>query len=109
YTLAAVLATIGVPGSSGFSAQAVVLTGVYERFPVATATAALALFVMASAGIRAIRTASNGPHAGVADLRWRERLLVAPLLAASILVELAPQLVTDRIPMDLLPRAELGE
>lgn len=109
YTLVVALAAIGLPGTSSFSAQAVVLVGVYERFPVATATAALAMSVAASYGLRVIRGAPDGAPAEVTDLRWRERLLVAPLLAASIVVGLAPQLVTDRIPMDVLPRTEVRE
>lgn len=109
YGLTAVLVAVGLPGASSFSAQMVVLSGAYERFPVATAAAALALFVGAVVGVRVIGGVSRGPAAEITDLRWREQLLLAPLLAASIALGLAPQLVTDRIPFDLLPRVEVGE
>jgi NADH:ubiquinone oxidoreductase subunit 4 (subunit M) len=40
------------------------------------------------------------------DLGWRERALVAPLLALVILLGVAPTLLTDRIPSDALPAVE---
>lgn len=89
----AVVALATIPGLSGFAAQAVVLIGVGERFPLAAGIAALAMIVSTAGALR--RPWRDDAAAGPP---WRDRLLIAPLVAASLVVGLAPQLVTDLIP-----------
>jgi NADH-quinone oxidoreductase subunit M len=102
-------AAIGLPGTSGFSGTVVALAGAYERFPAATAVAALVFAVAAVAGLGAVRRAFHGPPlASGAELRWRERLLVVPLLALVVALGVAPRALTDRIGDETLPSVDLG-
>jgi NADH-quinone oxidoreductase subunit M len=102
-----VFAAIGLPGTSGFAGQLLVLAGAYERFPAATAVAAGVFVVAAVYGLVAVRGVFHGPPLATGmDLGWRERALVAPLLALVILLGVAPTLLTDRIPSDALPAVE---
>jgi len=100
-------ALLGVPGTSGFAGDVVALAGSYERFPAATATAALGLIVAAVYGLDAMRRAFHGPPLATgADLGWRERALVVPLLALVVILGVAPGLLTDRIADEALPAVE---
>lgn len=100
----AVLAWAGAPLTSGFAADVSVLAGAYARFPAAAVTAALALVITAYAGTRVLRRAYHGPPlASGSDLGWRERLLVIPLLVLVVSLGVAPGIVTDRLPDDVLP------
>ena len=104
----AVVAAIGVPGTSGFAGEFLSLAGAYERYPAAAAFATLVVIVAAVYGLGFIRRAYHGPPlvSGV-DLDWRERALVAPLLALVLVIGAMPWLVTDRVPPDVLPSSEL--
>jgi NADH-quinone oxidoreductase subunit M len=106
---ATTLAMIGLPGTSAFAGDVVALAGSYERFPAATATAALGLIAAAAYGLGAMRRAFQGPPLATGmDLRRRERALVAPLLTLIVLLGIAPGLLSDRIPDDALPALEVG-
>ena len=108
-SLLATLAAIGVPGTSGFAGPLLALAGSYERFPAATIATAFVLIVSAVYGGDVVRRAYHGPPlVSVRDVTWRERLVVAPLLALIIVLGLAPRLVTDRIGADALPAVEVG-
>jgi NADH-quinone oxidoreductase subunit M len=104
----AVVAAIGVPGTSGFAGEVVALAGTYERFPAAAIAATLVVIVAAVYGLGAIRRAFHGPPlvTGV-DLAWSERLLLVPLLALIVAVGVAPRAITDRVPDESLPSVEL--
>jgi NADH-quinone oxidoreductase subunit M len=103
----AVVAAIGVPGTSGFAGEILVLVGSYERYPAAAVTATAVVIVAAVYGLGAIRRAFHGaPLVAGADLGWRERALVVPLLVLVIVIGAAPRAVTDRIPDDALPSVE---
>jgi NADH-quinone oxidoreductase subunit M len=102
-----VCAGIGLPGTSGFAGQLLALAGAYERFPAAAAAAAGVFIVAAVYGLVAVRRVFHGPPlVTAADLGWRERALVAPLLALVMVLGIAPTLLTDRIPSDALPAVE---
>jgi NADH-quinone oxidoreductase subunit M len=106
FTLA-VCAGIGLPGTSGFAGQLLALAGAYERYPAAAAAAAGVFIIAAVYGLVAVRRVFHGPPlVRGADLGWRERALVAPLLALVIVLGIAPTLLTDRIPSDALPAVE---
>ncbi len=109
FSTLAVVAAIGVPGTSGFVGELLSLAGAYERYPAAAVAATLVVIVAAVYGLSFIRRAFHGPAlASGVDLYWHERLLVAPLLALVIVIGLAPRLVTDRVPDDVLPAAEVA-
>lgn len=107
-TTAAVVAAIGVPGTSGFAGEVVALAGTYERYPAAAAAATLVVIAAAVYGLRIVRLAFHGPPlvSGV-DLGWRERALVVPLLVLVLAVGVAPRVVMDRIGDELLPLSGL--
>lgn len=100
----AMLAAIGVPGTSGFAGTLLALAGAYERFPAAAAATGLGIVVSAIYGSRALARAYHGPaQVRGRDLAPRETLLVAPLLALIVLVGVAPAIITDRLADDDLP------
>ena len=102
-------ALTAIPGTSGFAGVAVALAGTFERFPAAAAAATLVLIVSAVYGIGAVRRAFHGPPlSSGADLRWREHLLVVPLLALVVALGVAPRILLDRIPDDVLPSMDIG-
>lgn len=106
FSTLAVVALIGVPGTSGFAGEFVSLAGTYERYPAAAAVATLVVVVAAVYGLRLIARAFHGPPLAVGrDLAWRERALVAPLLVLVLVVGTVPWIVTDRVPADQLPVA----
>lgn len=106
FTLTA-FAAIGVPGTSGFAGQAVALAGAYERFPAATVVAAFVFVVASVYALGVLRRAFHGPPlASGADVRWRERLLVVPLLVLVVALGVAPRALTDRIADDALPSVD---
>lgn len=95
----AVMAAIGVPGTSGFAGEFLVLAAATARYPAAGALATLVVIFAAVYGLRLLRRAFAGPPArAVTDLGWRERALVLPLLALVLLLGVAPRLVSDLVP-----------
>lgn len=104
----AVVAAVGVPGTSGFAGEFLSLAGTYERYPEAATFATLVVIVAAVYGLGFLRRAYHGPPLATgADLAWHERMLVVPLLVLVIAVGVAPRLVTDRVADDTLPATEI--
>ncbi|HUQ17097.1 MAG TPA: NADH-quinone oxidoreductase subunit M [Candidatus Saccharimonadales bacterium] len=98
FTLA-VVATIGVPGTSGFAGEFLVLAATYARYPAAAALATLVVIVAAVYGLGLLRRAFTGvPGGAVPDLGPRERALVLPLLALILVLGIAPRVVSDLVP-----------
>jgi NADH-quinone oxidoreductase subunit M len=98
FTLA-ITAAIGVPGTSGFAGEFLILAATTARYPIAGALATLVVIVAAIYGLGLLRRAFSGPaHRAVADLGWRERGLVLPLLALVLVLGIAPRLVSDLVP-----------
>ena len=108
-TLFALLAAAGVPGTATFAGSVLALAGVYERFPAAAVVATLALVASAAALAAVARRALHGaPLVTATDIRWRERLVIVPVLVLVLGLGVAPRVVTDLLGDDLLPAAELG-
>jgi NADH-quinone oxidoreductase subunit M len=106
-TTLAVFAVVGVPGTSGFVADYLVLAGAYERFPAATVVVALVFVASAIWAARFARRVFHGPPlARAQDLRWREAAVIVPLVVLSIAIGVAPRVITDRVPADVLPALE---
>ena len=95
----AVVAAIGVPGTSGFAGEFLVLAATFARYPAAGALATTVVIVAAVYGLGLLRRAFGGPPTRiVADLGWRERSLVLPLLVLILVLGVAPRLVSDLVP-----------
>jgi NADH-quinone oxidoreductase subunit M len=102
------LAAIGVPGSAGFAGEILALAGSYERYPEAAVVAALAALVFAAACIRIVRRVFHGPPlVNAIDVRWREWILVVPLLVLIVGLGVAPAALLDRLGDGALPATEI--
>lgn len=92
----AIVAAIGVPGTSGFAGEFLILAAAVERFPGAGAVATLVVIGAAVYGLSFLRNAFFGPVSITgSDLGWRERGLLIPVLVLVFVLGVAPRLVTD--------------
>lgn len=92
----AIVATIGVPGTSGFAGEFLVLAAAFVHFPGAGLVAVLVVIAAAVYGLGFLRAAFFGPDAERGDdLRWPERALLIPLVLLVLVVGLAPRVLTD--------------
>ena len=99
FFLLAILATLGVPGTSGAPGELLILAGAFARSPTIGILAALVLIVSAVYGIRVVHAVFSGPTADRgSDLSWSERALVIPLLALILVVGVAPVVISDLAP-----------
>ncbi|SPT53257.1 NAD(P)H-quinone oxidoreductase chain 4 1 [Actinomyces bovis] len=93
------LASIALPGLSGFVPEWMVLTGTFSR-SIALGVAGLAGVVLAAVYIllpyqRVFTGAPAAVHAGLSDLDLREKVVLTPVIAAMFVLGLAPFLLTD--------------
>ncbi len=129
------LASIALPGLSGFVPEWMVLTGTFSGSPDMARSVSMALGVLALAGVviaavyvmlpyQRVFTGAPAPErVGSADLTVRERLVVAPVIAAMLALGLAPTFLTDSLggladqvgqaltghePADVVPYSEAG-
>ena len=98
----AILATIGVPGTSGAPGELLILAALFARSPGLGLVAALVVIVSAAYGLgllRAVFFGTDGPRGPGADrgsdLSWRERALVVPLLVLVVALGVAPRVIGD--------------
>jgi NADH-quinone oxidoreductase subunit M len=102
FTLAA-MASIGLPGFSGFIAEVQVLLGVWQAMPRMTAVAGVGILIGVAftwrAMTKAFFTATPNPPAThvLPPITWPERLGAFLLLGATLAVGLYPRLLTDLI------------
>jgi NADH-quinone oxidoreductase subunit M len=99
--LVAGLSSLSLPGLSSFVSEFLVLVGTFTRYRAAAVVAALGIVLAAVYILWLYQRTMNGPlKAGsevVTDLRAREVLAIAPLLALIIALGFAPQPVLDVI------------
>jgi NADH-quinone oxidoreductase subunit M len=92
----AILALIGVPGTSGAPGELLVLAAAFARSTGIGLLAALVVVVSATYGVGVLRAVVFGPSTERgADLGWRERALVIPLLVLVVAVGIAPGLIAE--------------
>ncbi|MFI5389560.1 MAG: NuoM family protein, partial [Candidatus Eremiobacterales bacterium] len=100
--LIAAMALLGLPGLSGFAGEFLILVGSWQTQPVVTAISLLAIVIASVYALRLYQAAMHGEYrvpAGAPaamELRPRELLVVAPLLAAIIFFGVWPAVVTSR-------------
>ena len=92
----AVLAAIGVPGTSGAPGELLILAAAFVRSPGIGLLATLVVVVSGAYGLGLLRAVFFGPTAGRgSDLSWRERALVIPLLVLVIAIGVAPRVIGE--------------
>ncbi|HYK53381.1 MAG TPA: NADH-quinone oxidoreductase subunit M [Candidatus Eremiobacteraceae bacterium] len=98
--LIAAMAALGLPGLSGFAGEFLILVGSWQTQPVITAISLPAIVLASAYVLRLYQAAIHGEYrvpAGTPaaiELRPREMLIVAPLLAAIIFLGVWPGYVT---------------
>ncbi len=97
----AIFASLGLPGLNGFIGEFLIFKGSYPLATWATALSALGLLVTAIFLLTVLQRVFNGPLNGrwsaLADLNWKERLLVIPATALMFLIGVCPQFVIGKI------------
>jgi NADH-quinone oxidoreductase subunit M len=101
--LVAAMALLGLPGLSGFSGEFLILVGSWQTQPVITAVSLIAIVLASAYTLRLFQSAMHGQQRlpgerSYGDLRPRELLLVAPLLAAIVFFGVWPGWLNDRTP-----------
>jgi NADH-quinone oxidoreductase subunit M len=101
--LIAAMALLGLPGLSGFSGEFLILIGSWQTQPVITAISLIAIVLASAYTLRLFQSVMHGPERVLGertygDLRPREILLVAPLLAAIVFFGIWPGWLNDRTP-----------
>ncbi len=99
--LVAGLATLSLPGLAPFISEFLVLIGTFTRYPVFAVLAALALVLSAVYVLWMYQRMMTGPvtdgNETVGDLRPRELVVVAPLIALLLVLGIYPKLALDVI------------
>jgi NADH-quinone oxidoreductase subunit M len=95
------LATLSLPGLAPFISEFLVLIGTFTRYPVFAVLAALALVLSAVYVLWMYQRMMTGPvtdgNDTVTDLRPRELVVVAPLIALLLVLGVYPKLALDVI------------
>lgn len=99
--LIAGLATLSLPGLAPFVSEFLVLVGTYTRYPVAAVLATSALVLAALYVLWLYQRMMTGPvtdgNERIRDLRRRELVVVAPLIALLLVLGLYPKPILDVI------------
>lgn len=97
----AAFASLGLPGLAGFIAEFQIFTGSIGTVPVGAAAALPGILITAALFLRALHRVLLGdphhPDISFADLRPAETLAVAPLLAATVVIGIAPRFLLEVI------------
>ena len=95
------LSSVGLPGLNGFVGEFMVLVGTFvtRRWwaVVATAGVILAALYLLWAYQRVFHGTPTGDNVGLPDMTWREKAVMAPLVALIVFLGVYPQPVLDRI------------
>jgi NADH-quinone oxidoreductase subunit M len=112
--LTVILASIGLPGLSGFPGEFAMLVGIFQESTAAAVFATLGIVLGAWYMLNLFRNAFTGPldraeNRELPDLRRREAAVLLPLVVLMFVVGILPNLIlrpTDTAVNDLLNRAE---
>jgi len=97
------MAALGLPGLSGFAGEFLILIGTWQTQPLYTLLALVAVVLASVYMLKLFQSTMHGTErvpyqAAVIEMRPREMLLVAPLLAAIIFLGVWPGWLNDRTP-----------
>ena len=96
------LASLGLPGLSGFVAEFMSLVGAFQTYPVLTAVAVIGVLLTAAYFLRMIQRMFLGPFdtakwGGLTEISIRELITVLPLAALTIWIGVYPKPLADLI------------
>jgi NADH-quinone oxidoreductase subunit M len=96
------MANVGLPGTSGFVGEFLVLVGIFQVNTWVAAVATSGVILSASYGLWLYRRVVFGDLIkeslkSITDMSTRERAIFAPLVAMTLLLGVYPSLVTDII------------
>ena len=96
------MASLGLPGLSGFVAEFMSFVGAFETYPVLTAVGVLGVLLTAGYILRMVQRMFLGPFdaekwGGLTDIGLRETLTVAPLAILTIWIGVYPKPLADLI------------
>jgi len=94
------MANVGLPGTSGFIGEFLVLMGIFQVDTWVAAVATSGVIFSAAYGLYLYRRVSFGALVNaslqtIGDMTRRERLIFAPLVAMTLILGVYPALVTD--------------
>jgi len=94
------MASLGLPGLSGFVAEFMSFVGAFQTYPVLTAVGVLGVLLTAAYILRMIQRMFLGPFdqakwGGLTDISVRELITVAPLAALTIWIGVYPKPLAD--------------
>jgi len=96
-----IFASLGLPGLNGFIGEFLIFKGSFALVTWATALSVIGLLVTAIFLLTVIQRVFNGPlnlkWSGLADLSWRERMIVLPATVLMLVIGLCPQLLIGKI------------
>jgi len=105
------LASLGLPGLSGFPGEFLVVLGGFASFAWWMLPVALGMLLAAAYNLRAVRESAFGPAdgrwSGLSDLSVREMLALAPLMVGIVALGIVPGLVQDLVDPVLAPLVTL--
>jgi NADH-quinone oxidoreductase subunit M len=99
FLLAGAMASLGLPGMSGFVSEFTAFLGLFAAKPVIAAIGALGIIMTAAYLLRAVLTVTYGnanrDYAGVIDIRFVEALPVLLLVALIVLIGVYPNILAE--------------
>lgn len=105
FFLAAAMASLGLPGMSGFVSEFMAFLGLFKSMPVVAAIGCLGIILTAAYLLRAVLNitfgATSARLSGLQDIRSVEYVPVLVLLAFIILIGVFPNILTNAIAMTL--------
>jgi len=95
------MASLGLPGLSGFIGEFLILMGGFQYTPIAAGLASIGIFLAAAYLLFMVRRVLMGPAnpkwKNLADINTRELFTLIPLMILVILLGIAPQLILNYI------------
>jgi NADH-quinone oxidoreductase subunit M len=96
------MANVGLPGTSGFVGEFLTLMGIFQVNTWVAAVATTGVILSAAYALWLYRRVIMGPLLkdslkAISDMTAREKLVMAPLIAMTLLLGIYPSLVTDMI------------
>jgi NADH-quinone oxidoreductase subunit M len=96
------MASIGVPGTSGFVGEFLALLGTFERYPVLAFLAAIGVIIAAFYMLPMVQkiffnALERDENRAISDLSAREVIVISPLLGLMLILGVYPAPVLDRL------------